>query len=118
MTVVGDFGGRDYRTMEDPFYGRTRDAARADSQPKLVMHVRKDDAGREIREFQYDRADAPKTWMHAYSLPPQRMVVLDNQGRGLQWAERRKKQILAEERATAQQIREHGIESIRANLEV
>ena len=119
MTVSADFFGRDYRTMEDPNHpaivrnDRARSTARADSvEPKLVLHERLDDSGRKIREWSGDKL----VWMRDFMSPPQRMVVLDNQGRGLAWAEKRMKQILADEAQLAAQITKGGIESVRCDI--
>jgi hypothetical protein len=116
MTVTADFGGRDYRTMEDPDYGNPRAAARANSQPKLVMTETLDDAGRKHRTFAYDTPGAFKTWMLPFMAEPQRMAYLNKDALPRDKAEAKAKRILADERATAQQIREHGIESIRADI--
>lgn len=125
MTVSADFFGRDYRTMENPDHpsivrnDRARSTARADSVvPKLVETVTLDDANRKIKTFAYTVPGARKSWMDDFRAEPLRMMVLDTAGRGKAWGEKRAKQLLADEAVLAQVIAKHGVEGIRANLEV
>jgi hypothetical protein len=90
--------------------------ARADAQPKLIMSAAKDETGREIREFAYDEPGARKDWMDAHRAPLQRMLFINVRDRPKGWCEKRAVQMLADEQATAKQIAQHGIESIRVDL--
>lgn len=119
-----------YSTFEKDFFrangrlptaaeiGRGSLVARADSE--LIETIITDPLTNNLhhREFHYAKKDAWKSWMDDFRAVAQRQVFINKDARPADWCEARAARMLADERATAQQIREHGIESLFAHIEI